>query len=242
MHRRSLLKAMGALALCPLCATAGSAAEGPHWSYEGESGPDKWGSLGGDGNVCSTGTQQSPVDITGTIRADVPRLGIAWTKRPETIVNNGHTIQLNFPEGGTLRVGNDVYKLVQFHFHHPSEHLINGKGTAMEVHFVHAAPSGGYGVVGVMMKAGPAQRVVCQDRRHHADPGRPAREGRPGDRSERAACRSGAAISAMPARSPPRPAARPWPGWCSATRSRSRAPTSSGSPSCSPTTRGRCRS
>jgi carbonic anhydrase len=154
MHRRSLLKAMGALALCPLCATKGMAADGPHWSYEGDSGPDKWGSLGGDGNVCATGTQQSPVDITGTVRADVPRLGIAWTRRPETIVNNGHTIQLNLPEGGTLRVGNDVYKLVQFHFHHPSEHRINGKGTAMEVHFVHAAPSGGYGVVGVMMKAG----------------------------------------------------------------------------------------
>jgi carbonic anhydrase len=136
MHRRSLLKAMGALALCPLCATKGMAADGPHWSYEGDSGPDKWGSLGGDGNVCATGTQQSPVDITGTV------------------VNNGHTIQLNLPEGGTLRVGNDVYKLVQFHFHHPSEHRINGKGTAMEVHFVHAAPSGGYGVVGVMMKAG----------------------------------------------------------------------------------------
>jgi len=154
MNRRGLLKAMGALALCPLCANGSFAAEGHHWSYEGETGPDKWGSLGGDGNACSTGTQQSPVDIARTIRSDVPRLGIAWTKHPDTIVNNGHTIQLNLPEGGTLRVGNDVYKLVQFHFHHPSEHLIEGKPTAMEVHFVHALPSGGLGVVGVMMKAG----------------------------------------------------------------------------------------
>ena len=145
---------MGALALCPLCATAGSAAEGPHWSYEGATGPDKWGSLGGDGNACSIGDQQSPVDIAGTVRAQVPPLGFAWSKRPDTIVNNGHTIQLNLPEGATLRVGNEVYKLVQFHFHHPSEHVIDGKSTPMEVHFVHAAPSGGYGVIGVMMKAG----------------------------------------------------------------------------------------
>jgi carbonic anhydrase len=155
MNRRGLLRAMSALALCPFCVTVSRAAEGPHhWSYEGETGPDKWAAVGGDGNACATGTQQSPVDITGTLRASMPRLGIAWTRRPDTIVNNGHTIQLNMPEGATLRVGNDVYKLVQFHFHHPSEHLINGKSTPMEVHFVHALPSGALGVVGIMIKAG----------------------------------------------------------------------------------------
>ena len=29
------------------------------------------------------------------------------------------------------------YKLVQFHFHSPSEHTMNGKQYAMEVHLVH---------------------------------------------------------------------------------------------------------
>jgi carbonic anhydrase len=162
MNRRGLLRAIGALALCPLCAAASLAAEGPHWSYEGDTGPDKWGSLGGDGNACSIGDQQSPVDIAGTIRADLPRLGIAWNRRPDTVVNNGHTIQLNLPEGGTLKVGNDVYRLVQFHFHHPSEHLIHGKRTPMEVHFVHAAPSGALGVVGVMMKPGRHNAVFAK--------------------------------------------------------------------------------
>jgi carbonic anhydrase len=154
MHRRHLLKAMGALVLCPLCATAGAAAEGPHWSYEGATGPDKWGSLGGDGNVCSAGSQQSPVDITSSTKSDLPKLDIRWIRRPDTIVNNGHTIQLNFGDGASLRVGTDTYKLVQFHFHHPSEHLINGQSTPMEVHFVHAMPTGALGVVGIMMKAG----------------------------------------------------------------------------------------
>ena len=158
MNRRGLLKAIGALALCPLCSNGGFAAEGHNWSYGGDTGPDKWGSVGGEGNVCATGDQQSPVNITGTVRADVPRLVMSWTRRPDTIVNNGDTIRLNIPEGATLRVGNDVYRLVQFHFHHPSEHRINGTSTPMEVHFVHVLPSGAYGVVGMMMKAG----------RHHA--------------------------------------------------------------------------
>ena len=159
MNRRHLLKAMGALALCPLCTTANLAAEGPHWSYEGATGPDKWGSLGGDGNVCATGTQQSPVDIAGTVRAAEPRLIIDWARRANTIVNNGHTIQLGFTDGGTLRAGDDVYRLKQFHFHHPSEHTIDGKRAAMEVHFVHEGPGGTLGVVGVLIREGRPNRV-----------------------------------------------------------------------------------
>jgi carbonic anhydrase len=156
MHRRYLLKAMGALALCPACATVGFAAEGPHWSYEGSSGPDNWGTLDAASKVCSAGNQQSPLDITASVKAELPRLDIAWGKSADTIVNNGHTIQLNSAEGSTLKVGNETYKLVQFHFHRPSEHLINGKNAPMEVHFVHATAAGALGVIGVMMTAGKA--------------------------------------------------------------------------------------
>jgi len=153
MNRRHLLEAMGALALCPLCASVGGAAEGP-WSYEGRTGPDNWGRLGGANKVCAAGSQQSPLDIVSSVQAELPRLDIAWSRRVDTIVNNGHTIQLNLADGGTLKVGGDTYKLVQFHFHRPSEHLIDGKRSPMEVHFVHASAAGAYGVIGVMMTAG----------------------------------------------------------------------------------------
>jgi carbonic anhydrase len=162
MHRRHLLKAMGALALCPLCTTGSLAAEGPHWSYEGDTGPDKWGSLGGDGNVCATGDQQSPVDISRTVRALQPRLDIDWARRADTIVNNGHTIQLAFNDGGTLRTGHDIYRLKQFHFHRPSEHTIDGRRAAMEVHFVHEGEAGALGVVGVLMREGRPNRVFAR--------------------------------------------------------------------------------
>ena len=162
MHRRHLLKAMGALALCPLCATVGAAAEGPHWSYEGDTGPDKWGSLGGDGNVCSSGTQQSPVDISADMRAALPPLDVNWARKADTIVNNGHTIQVGFNDGGTLRAGRDIYRLKQFHFHHPSEHTIDGRRAAMEVHFVHEGEGGALGVVGVLMRQGRPNRVFAR--------------------------------------------------------------------------------
>src|SRR5260370_38966993 len=98
MHRRQALKLFAGLALCPLCAPASFAADA-HWSYEGTTGPDKWGELDAASRVCAVGTQQSPLDIDQTVRAQLPPLRMAWGKRADTIVNNGHTIQLNVAEG-----------------------------------------------------------------------------------------------------------------------------------------------
>lgn len=158
MDRRQIIKAMAGLALCPLCATRGRAADA-HWSYEGHGGPDKWSELDPANAVCSAGSQQSPIDIGETVQSRLPPLKIGWGKSADTIVNNGHTIQVNFTEGSTLTTAAGSYKLVQFHFHRPSEHLIAGKSYPMEVHFVHANPSGGLAVVGVLIAGGRANPV-----------------------------------------------------------------------------------
>ena len=50
--------------------------------------------------------------------------------------------------------GDVKYRLVQLHFHRPSEHLIAGKNFPMEAHFVHRADSGALAVVGVLMTTG----------------------------------------------------------------------------------------
>jgi carbonic anhydrase len=154
MNRRRALKALAGLALCPICASAGFAAEGAHWSYEGATGPGHWGDIDAASKVCSAGSQQSPIDITTSIKAQLQPLTIAWAKNADTIVNNGHTIQLNFEQGSTLMVGNNAYALLQFHFHHPSEHLIGGKSFPMEVHFVHRNFAGNLAVIGALMTAG----------------------------------------------------------------------------------------
>jgi carbonic anhydrase len=157
MHRRQALKIIAGLAVCPLCASASFATE-HHWSYGGEAGPDKWGGLDAADAACSTGGQQSPIDITGAITARQPPLKIGWSKRPDTIVNNGHTIQLDFVGGDTLKFGDRSLILRQFHFHHPSEHLVEGKRSAMEAHFVHDAPDG-LAVLGVLMVPGKPNAV-----------------------------------------------------------------------------------
>jgi len=162
MNRRDALKALAGLALCPLCAPSGFAAEGAHWGYEGAKGPAKWGDLDAASKVCSVGLQQSPIDIVSPIKSQLPPLKINWAKSADTIVNNGHTIQLNFSEGSTLVVGANTYKLLQVHFHRPSEHMIAGKSYPMEAHFVHRADSGALAVVGVLMSTGKANAAFAR--------------------------------------------------------------------------------
>jgi len=38
-----------------------------------------------------------------------------------------------------MSIGDKTYALVQFHFHAPSEHTVNGAHFPMEMHFVHQA-------------------------------------------------------------------------------------------------------
>ena len=158
MHRRQALKLLAGLSLYSVCSARGRAADA-HWSYEGSDGPASWGDLDSANRACSAGLQQSPIDVREVIRAQLAPLRFIWDKRAEAIVNNGHTIQLNMGETSVLGYGSANYRLVQFHFHHPSEHLIGGKSFPMEVQFVHANAAGSLAVVGVLMAAGRANAV-----------------------------------------------------------------------------------
>ncbi len=126
-----------------------------HWTYEGEEGPAHWGDLAPAFALCKTGQQQTPIDVPATARAQ-PAGGLTLAYQPSAInlVNNGHTIQVDYDAGSTLAVAGSTYDLAQFHFHAPSEHKLNGKVYAMEAHFVHKAADGKLAVLGVLMAEG----------------------------------------------------------------------------------------
>jgi carbonic anhydrase len=70
------------------------------------------------------------------------------------IINNGHTIQVNADPGLGCTIGGTRYELLQFHFHHPSEHLLAGKPFDLECHFVHRSRAGNLAVVGTFIRPG----------------------------------------------------------------------------------------
>ncbi|MGE0877681.1 MAG: carbonic anhydrase [Acidimicrobiia bacterium] len=124
-----------------------------HWSYEGEAGPVHWKDLSADFEACE-GTKQSPIDIGNPKVEQLADIKFTYINTPGTVVNNGHTIQVNLQSGSKIELDGKTYELVQFHIHAPSEHVVNGKSFPMEIHLVHKSSDGQLAVVGLMVKAG----------------------------------------------------------------------------------------
>ncbi len=164
MASRRLTLLGGLLGACALLGSASLAQEhaGPHWSYRGADGPKHWGELDKGFAPCQLGHEQSPIDIRAPKAADLPAIQFAYRAAPLHVINNGHTIQINYEPGSSITVGDRRYELKQFHFHHPSEERINGKGFAMVAHLVHAAADGSPAVVAVMLDAGSANPLVAR--------------------------------------------------------------------------------
>ncbi len=141
---------------------------GSGWSYQGVNGPDRWGSLSRDYAACGRGTTQSPIDLSGKAPAGTTNGDIRFDYRltPVRILNNGHTVQVNYTEGSAMTVEARTFKVLQFHFHAPSEHAIDGRLADMEMHIVHKNDAGELAVVGVLMNVGKenlALREVWQN-------------------------------------------------------------------------------
>ena len=157
--------AAAVIMLAPLQALAAEQEHG-HWGYEAENGPSHWGSMSKDWEVCSTGKEQSPVNLTNGMNADAPVTKLSWSDDAVwQAQNTGHDLKF-VPEGkesaGYIEIGGKRYQLLQFHFHTPSEHMIDGKRAPMEVHFVHAAKDGELAVIGVMIEGGGKNMLFDQ--------------------------------------------------------------------------------
>ena len=136
----------------------------PVWHYEGAEGPSNWGKLSPKFTACASGRAQSPIDIvkpsaakdTAALRTRFPpaALKIAHHEHVADGINNGHTIQINYAGGDNLTLGDASYALVQYHFHGPSEHTVNGKHFPMEMHLVHKSADGKLAVIGVFIAEG----------------------------------------------------------------------------------------
>ncbi|WP_386679950.1 carbonic anhydrase [Loktanella sp. R86503] len=149
--------------LCLILTCVGwSAAYAADWSYTGEHGPDHWADLSGDYQTCAAGHFQSPFNIVPDIDADLANLDIRYNPMPVAVTNNGHTLVVNGGIDDVLRIGSTDFKLLQFHFHTPSEYMISGKSFPMELHFVHQAADGRFAVLGVMIAEGPANPALTQ--------------------------------------------------------------------------------
>ncbi|MBE7414711.1 MAG: carbonic anhydrase family protein [Deltaproteobacteria bacterium] len=157
--RKVLISAVVALGLSfPACLTAADK-HGPHWAYEGEHGPEHWGHVSKEFQACSEGKTQSPIDLSNAAPEALPKIEFRYDSSRLNIVNNGHTVQVNYDGGSSIAVDGSEYKLVQFHFHTPSEHTVDGKSYGNEMHLVHKNDKGQLAVVGVLVEEGDENKA-----------------------------------------------------------------------------------
>lgn len=142
-----------------LFASSAISATGPHWEYSGEAGPENWAKLSPEYGACA-GKNQSPINLSGLINAKLKPIIFQYKSGSTDILNNGHTIQINAAMGSSITVDGVQFELKQFHFHAPSENLINGKSYPLEAHLVHADKDGNLAVVAVMFTEGKANQAL----------------------------------------------------------------------------------
>jgi carbonic anhydrase len=169
--------------LTVLCMPAGGAAAGKphaespqaaghsvHWAYAGTAGPSHWWKLDPAYVVCGTGTHQSPIDLTHASLEDLEDPELHYQPSELHVLNNGHTVQVNYDKGSYMEVNRQRYDVVQFHYHAPSEHRMNGKTFAAELHVVHKNADGKLAVVGVLLEEGaenPAYQALLDNLPYH---------------------------------------------------------------------------
>ncbi|MEE6516918.1 hypothetical protein FKM82_026787 [Ascaphus truei] len=119
-----------------------------NWGYDAQNGPDHWHKL----YPIAQGNFQSPIDIKSKeAKPDESLKSLSINYNPnavKSIVNIGHSFHVLSEDKGNLSVvkGGPLkacYRLNQFHFHwgptndYGSEHTVDGKGYASELHLVH---------------------------------------------------------------------------------------------------------
>lgn len=157
MARTTLALLCSCLLLTPLAACKakeGAAAEPGHgeWDYSNEHGPQRWAELDKNYDKCATGEMQSPIDLPTRLIEGGEHLEINYSSDALRIVDNGHTIQVNHQGESRLSIEGVPFRLVQYHFHSPSEHAEQGQRHSLELHLVHTDDAGNYAVVGVFLE------------------------------------------------------------------------------------------
>lgn len=102
------------------------------------------------------GKSQSPIDVivSNAKLKILPPLNFNYDETDLEVENNGHTIQSNVMSSASVTLENEEFSLLQFHWHTPSEHWMEGENFPMELHLVHQAEDGTFLVIGAFVVEG----------------------------------------------------------------------------------------
>jgi carbonic anhydrase len=114
------------------------------------------------------GNEQSPINIltASATKDNTKKVALKFNVEITAAENLGHTIQIDFKDGSTTIKDSQTYLAKQFHFHTPSEHLVDGVTYPMELHLVNVTNDSNmktkpqYMVVGILFKMGKENKFI----------------------------------------------------------------------------------
>ncbi len=133
-----------------------------HWGYTGHGNPAEWGELSEKYFMCKEGKNQSPINIvvSDLKHTNLEDIAFSYTSKSNSLINNGHTVQVNIDPASAIMIDGKSFELKQFHFHTPSENEIDGKHFPLEAHFVHLDKEGNIAVVALMFQEGAKNEAL----------------------------------------------------------------------------------
>ncbi|MYE07114.1 MAG: carbonic anhydrase family protein [Chloroflexi bacterium] len=108
------------------------------------------------------GTGQSPIDISDWAASDAHAPMFDYASNANRVERAQGFVMFHFDRGSQLLLGDASYGLLQFHWHTPAEHTIEGDEFAAEVHFVHVNEDDQLLVVGTVYRLGEADEGLEQ--------------------------------------------------------------------------------
>lgn len=140
------------LAVLFLGTAAMTAAQNANWSYEGKTGPLRWGKLDPAYAACANGKEQSPIDIHGAhLNKALQPIQFHYIAGGVTLEHNGRMIVAHVNPGSYIVANGVRYNLVEYSFKHPSEETVKGKFADMSVQFLHKSEDGKLAILAVRL-------------------------------------------------------------------------------------------
>lgn len=130
------------------------------WSYQGDSGPEKWASLHPDFHTCGDGTQQSPIALDNTITAALKPLKKLQKFPLKSISRQAHGLSIDAGAGNMMVLDQLPYQLKTLSFHMPAEHKIKRKSYAAELQMLHEDKNNHRVIIAVLFEEGPTNPVL----------------------------------------------------------------------------------
>ena len=113
--------------------------------------------------VCEQGQRQSPINIVTSEHEDRHHdLLFRYQPTAMHVVHDGHSFKGLSASNNLVVFDGQSYQFLQFHFHDPSEHHIDGTSYPMEMHLVHKDSEGKLLVIGVLAQEGEENEELAQ--------------------------------------------------------------------------------